>query len=383
MAETLTRTVPVENIGTIKERVAKLNARIVKRGLGDTVVATYGDAEFVKGELGIGGEWLVKVTITLPVIALPGGWTLVALAQFGETAIPLVTDLGETGLRYGDFTTACDACGTTRERKIVFVIDSEAGERKFVGSTCVADFLGRSAARVLAIPALLDEVDDLFEGGGGGEVTFPVDAFVATAWAVTKVDGWTRSGEPGATKDLTIGVLTGRVDEEFYREVAEVLSDPATKVEAAAAIAWAKGLDAASAFEDSLKALATEEWVGRRGWGILAYLPTGYARFLDREAERAVEAAAPVAPAPEGRVVVTGTVVGLKWVDSQYGSTLKWTVRDDRGFKVWATVPAGIFGAERGDRVTFTVTLERSRDDETFAFGKRPTKASFLEEVAA
>lgn len=386
MAETLTRTVPTANVGAIREAVAKLNARIVKKGLGDTIVATYGEAVYteITNELGIAeGTWSTEVTITLPVVALPGGWTLVALAQFGEAAVPLVTDLGGTGLRYGDFTGTCDACGTARDRKTVFVVESEAGERKFVGSTCVVDFLGRSATSVLWVPDLLREAGEVL-GAGGGEVTFPVPTFVATAWAVTKVLGWTPAAEPGATKATTISFLgTTRFEEEWELEVAELLRDPATRAEAAAAIDWAKALDAETAFDDSLKALAAEEWVGRRGWGVLAYLPTAYARYLDREAARAAEAAAPAEPAPEGRVVVTGTVVGLKWQESQYGTTLKWTVRDDRGFRVWGTVPSALGEVERGDRVTFTVTLERSRDDETFAFGKRPTKAEFVDEVVA
>lgn len=385
MAETTTRLVSLYRVGEIRERTAKLNARIVKKGLGDTVTLTVGEPVYLKDELGLSGEWVTEVTVTTPAIALPGGWTLVALAQYGETAVPLVTDLGGTGLRYPDFTGACDACGTTRDRKTVFVVESEAGERKFVGSTCVVDFLGRSASSVLWVPDLLTEVDELFEGTGGGEVIFPVPTFVATAWAVTKVLGWRKSSEPGSTKDTTTGFLRAvRLEEDWEREVAELLRDPATRAEAATAIDWAKGLDPQSSFDDSLKALASEDEVGRRGWGVLAYLPTAYARFLDREAARVAEDAAPAEAAPEGRVVVTGTVVGLKWQESEYGTTLKWTVKDDRGFRVWSTVPSAAFDVERGDRVTFTVTLERSRDDETFAFGKRPTKVAFLdEEVAA
>jgi hypothetical protein len=386
MAETVTRTVPTANLGAIRDAVDKLNGRIVKRGLGETIVATYGEAIYTKvtNELGIAeGRWTTEVTITTPAIVLPGGWTLVALAQYGETPIPLVTDLGDTGLRYSDFTGTCDACGTARDRKTVFVVDSEAGERKFVGSTCVVDFLGRRASSVLWVPDLLREADEAL-GASGGEITFPVGLFVATAWAVTKVRGWKPAAESDSTKATTVNYFGVRTaTEDWEREVAELLRDPATGAEAAAAIEWAKGLTATTSFDDSLKALASEEWVGRRGVGVLAYLPTAYARYLDREAVRATEAAAPTEPAPEGRVVVTGTVVGLKWQDTDFGTTLKWTVRDDRGFRVWSTVPSVLSDVERGDKVTFTVTLERSRDDASFAFGKRPSKAAILSEVAA
>jgi len=102
-----------------------------------------------------------------------------------------------------------------------------------------------------------------------------------------------------------------------------------------------------------------------------------YERAVAREAERAGE---PKVPAPVGKQTVTGEVVGLKWHENDFGGCLKMTVKDDRGFCVWVTVPAALSAMqnelERGDRVTFTATLEQSDRDETFAFGKRPTKAS-------
>ena len=88
-----------------------------------------------------------------------------------------------------------------------------------------------------------------------------------------------------------------------------------------------------------------------------------------------------VEPVPEGRVTVTGEVVGLAVRESAYGVTLKMTVRDDRGFKVWVTVPSAI-DPERGDRVSFVATLTASDDDKFFGFGKRPAKAEVLELAA-
>ena len=95
-------------------------------------------------------------------------------------------------------------------------------------------------------------------------------------------------------------------------------------------------------------------------------------------AARRVAEAETATEAPEGKVTVTGEIIGLKVQEGFYGTTLKMTVRDDRGFKVWISVPAAITNPEKGLRVTFTATLEQSDRDETFAFGKRPTRASVL-----
>lgn len=100
---------------------------------------------------------------------------------------------------------------------------------------------------------------------------------------------------------------------------------------------------------------------------------------LQREAaERAVERAeqeAKATPVVEGKgVVVTGKVLTTKWQQGYYDSVLKMLVLDDRGFKVWGTVPSAL-EVERQDRVSFTANIEVSDDDETFGFFKRPRLA--------
>jgi len=86
-------------------------------------------------------------------------------------------------------------------------------------------------------------------------------------------------------------------------------------------------------------------------------------------------------PCPTGRVVVTGEVLSVKLQDGYYGSTWKMLVKDDRGFKVWGSIPSSL-DASRGCRVTFTAAIEPSNDDDKFGFYKRPTKAEILEEAA-
>lgn len=95
------------------------------------------------------------------------------------------------------------------------------------------------------------------------------------------------------------------------------------------------------------------------------------ARDAEREAEVRI-------PAIEGRIVIEGEVVSTKWQESDYGGRLVFTVKDDRGFLVWGTVPSSI-QPERGDRVRFTATVTRSDRDESFGFAKRPTKAEVIE----
>ncbi|GAC1521668.1 MAG: hypothetical protein NVS3B1_06180 [Marmoricola sp.] len=106
-------------------------------------------------------------------------------------------------------------------------------------------------------------------------------------------------------------------------------------------------------------------------------------RKAARDAEEAAaKAAGLIEPAPTGKTVVTGTVLTTKLQESQYGNTWKMLVKDDRGFKVWCSIPVAIADAAKDMRVTFSITLEPSKDDPYFSFGKRPTQAAFLTDGA-
>jgi len=104
-----------------------------------------------------------------------------------------------------------------------------------------------------------------------------------------------------------------------------------------------------------------------------------------RDAEHAERDAAHEAgeDAPEGRVVITGTVLAFKVQESMYGDVLKMLVQDDRGFRVWGSVPSSLDDAERESRITFTATVTASDKDAKFGFFKRPAKAAVIDEARA
>ena len=86
------------------------------------------------------------------------------------------------------------------------------------------------------------------------------------------------------------------------------------------------------------------------------------------------DAAPPLANALSG-----GTILGFKEVENDYGVTVKMIVRlEPTNAKVYLTLPSSLCDAERGSRIQFTATFERSKDDPFFGFGSRPSKASIL-----
>lgn len=88
-------------------------------------------------------------------------------------------------------------------------------------------------------------------------------------------------------------------------------------------------------------------------------------------ARKAVEAAEVKGAAPSGKAEVTGEVLTIRSQEGAYGVVTKMLVKLVNNSKVWVTVPSG-GGIQRGDTVTVRATWEVSKDDASFAFGKRP-----------
>ena len=112
------------------------------------------------------------------------------------------------------------------------------------------------------------------------------------------------------------------------------------------------------------------------------------AAYAARKAEREARAI----PAPEGKTTVLGTILSVKAQEGDYGITWKMLVDDDRGFRVWSTIPAALYGWVegapggylrpedlRGRRVSFSATLAPKAEDPSFAIAKRPTKATLVD----
>ena len=83
----------------------------------------------------------------------------------------------------------------------------------------------------------------------------------------------------------------------------------------------------------------------------------------------------PPEPCPEGRLIVSGEVLAITEHFNDYDCTLKMTVKDSRGFLVWATILSSV-DVQREDVISFTATLTRSDRDPAFGFAKRPTKCT-------
>jgi hypothetical protein len=98
-------------------------------------------------------------------------------------------------------------------------------------------------------------------------------------------------------------------------------------------------------------------------------------RFLNTVPEKTAPVVVGKGVTVEGKVLTVKERPGFRG-----GYTLKMLVKDERGFKVWGTVPRALVAAkaERGSVVRFVANTKVSDDDETFGFFSRPRKAELL-----
>ena len=109
---------------------------------------------------------------------------------------------------------------------------------------------------------------------------------------------------------------------------------------------------------------------------------TGGLTFAEKQAEREAQWAKEKAQSPDvpdsgkDRITISGTVLKVDIYESRFGASWKMTVKDDRGFVVFGSVPNtknGVMDCAKGDHLTFIATVAPSNKDSKFGFFKRPS----------
>ena len=409
---TFTLVVPEARLVDLRVRLDRLAKKAVRYG---QPAPTY-----VVGEARIANLFIVEDGVDVPVTTLVvdvtvttgvsviglSGWTLLAAVDLDPAGGPAIvrTAPGVDGdPAWHTLPDYCDHCARANAgRRTLVVLAHEDGRQTVVGRTCVRDYIGYDVEATLWPVTLLESLTEAEReyAGLGGERAWPMPFFLTVADAVIREYGWMPKGRAQAegrtsTASLVEMYLTARTADGQAKILPDGLPER-PEVDVAAAIVWAQAqAEADSDYLRNLAVLAGREYVTAKNIGLAASLLGAYARAEERRLERAAEREA-ATPVLEGRIVITGTVLSIRHLDTDFGVVTKMTVRDDRGFTVRGTLPKALdfeygwdgsvtqAGAEKGARVTFTATVEASRDNPTFGFYKRPTKAALLdaEEVA-
>lgn len=343
---------------------------------------------------------LVRVTGEAPALA---GWELVAVVEHTDAGnlihrVPGKSDALPEGVRTAKAT--CDHCGHVRGRRETFIVkNTDAGETRRVGRSCLADFLGHvDPKRILGYAKYMLEIERECSPDAIGSRMFghwwDLSEVLSASAACILAFGWVSRGMvsravendwvlPLATADRVLSILTDwsrvdREDREALKAVAEQTVELVSKT-----LAWATELPAeGDEYLANLGILARVGTVeqGRRQLGLSVSMVSAYRRSIEKaeHKEKVAKERAKAGPAPTGRARVKVEIIKVDLRDTPYGATLKMLGKLENGSRVWCTAPAlrnedgARIDFEKGNVLDMTATWEVAKDDKSFAFGKRP-----------
>lgn len=164
-------------------------------------------------------------------------------------------------------------------------------------------------------------------------------------------------------------------------------------------IAWAEE-SVAHRYDEFLSSLASQYRrkgdLSDRQWNALRKSHARQAEWDRKRAEERADASPIPADVAGERVRLSGEIVSAKYKDTAFGTVPKMVVKEDRGFRVWGTIPEDLVdagfnlqhgavdadpGIERlvGQRVSLVARVKVSDDDDSFGFYSRPSGAKLEE----
>lgn len=350
-------------------KIEKQCARIEKR-LGEVIArptVTYGEVETVetKREGRPSTQTVYHYALVTGDRPKSNGWEFVATLEHldGGTLIRTVPGIEVDLSAYHTAEAGCVHCNYSRQRRDTYVVRHEDGVLKQVGSACLMDYTGGLDPAWCAKAAewqlvLEDSCSEDEEGGsgGGGERGFKMLDLLTYACAVVRERGWVGSQNEYHTptkRRLEDYCYPPRKVEESVWKTEVIEEDTAT---AQKVIEWGEGLGD-SDFDWNVKLILNQEWITTRHLGILAYLPEGYRRSVEKAVKHKLEQEAKGITADSkyignvgDKLKLDATLTAERLIESYYGTShlyefvttegdvVKWFASRDQGIEVGAKV---------------------------------------------
>lgn len=187
--------VPSDATDIIDARVERIARRALRHGF-PAPKAIYGDRYLVTAEDGITSVEWIGMAIEADGALRLGDWTFVGTISALADGSPFITYAPGVERVDADFPTVnyCDHCRTVRDRNDTYIVRSDDGVTKQVGSSCILDFTGHSPA---AITGWLNAVNDL-------------------SFSDEEIGGWGRSATRFYDPENVIGIAARLVSKTGY-----------------------------------------------------------------------------------------------------------------------------------------------------------------------
>lgn len=348
-------------------KIQLINARAIKRGFTGRI--TLEAKEVTVADIDTFGLEHVEVYYD---VVLGGeapsyqGWTFIASLDWDpEAGLIVKTAPGIVSVNRGYLVEGwCDHCRKARRRRKAFLVRNDAtGQEVQVGSTCIKDFLGWDGSIVFINEASVAE-DLGFGGFGSAPDRWGTDYVLSLAWALVKLYGYKpASGFERTTKHDVVAVLQPPVHmPPGQRAELERVRDLASeaKQRAAECRTWVLSEDfqGDNEYVRNLKQIAAADHVSLGNVGILVSAPQAWARWQERTLIREASTSEWVGTVKE-RITITVTIASIRYIKSQWGTTVLYSLKDDRGniFKWFASREA--LGDATGKRLTLKATVKK------------------------
>lgn len=341
---------PATFLGEAESRIEKANRRLAKSGI--TERFEYTTEHHVVTKEGV-SEARVALTLNRPTISL-AGWGLAGVHDFTPDG-HVVHHWADREVSEDVLDNHCDHCGHRRARGRVFTVTNTDGETKQVGSNCLEAFLGIKPQCLWALDDELglDEVEEEGREGPGAKGSaqvYPAEDILVVALAASG-DGYdyvsrSRSSmEEPATAD--------KVASDWV-ELMAVGDNPERRALASEILVWVgkQDDDDDGDYVRNLKAVLAGEdrWVSRQHLAIAASGASAYRHAemqAERDANRVTGFIAPIGEKIEG---VEATIVAVRHIEGDYGTSTLIVMRAADGHAVkWFA--SGYHEYDEGTRV--------------------------------
>lgn len=394
--------VPTVNLDRLREYAERMNRKATKLGLTlrPVAVETRGEPEVLRvkrwhaGDIAGSGcspsSWehieFVEVNVTGETPVLPG-WEFVGVVDRlpsddgQETTVFRMAPGAAIPERVKDTPAWCDHCRTNRYRKLTFLVkQSDTGEVKQVGSTCIRDYLGHESAEAVAryaelYLALMDlaESDPDSWDWDSADIRSAASAYVSVErflpWVALAIreQGWVSKSK--AWDEWKTATATVAESWQYDAERGQPGPRPESQDEEAAeaALEWAHDLSDdecdGSDYLYNIRQLATTGLMHRRKHvGLAASIVGSHRNELERRARD--EWKKTVNPEPFGEVgkryPLTLTCRFTREVESDYGVSVLHKLQDTEGH-LFTWFASGAYAIEEGETVAVKATVKDHR----------------------
>lgn len=370
--------VPVDAMGDFRKRLTKLNAKAERFGL-DPIVASepvlrlykichtasvQADGEDIEqrpagrpvphGAEVTGLVQMAEMDLDYPIVKM-GDWEVVARIEAvpGADHLVFVTSGDEADTAQAEQHRCqamdCEHCGVSRQRKVAFLLKSDAGYKK-VGSTCLEDFTGVDPAAALFLAKLHEFVRwDPGEGGTPRANVIATDTYLMRVAFLVEQHGFTSSAAsrlapfPRATWEEAVNLPWVMQHDGAMREAFDKAADR-LQATACAVREWYAMNTSTEGFDANVRTLLAGDLLRLDAKHHLAFVAAAvpsFRRHQDRQRQQAAAAVSRHVGEPGERCSSMLKVVRTMAWETQYGTQRRVVLEDRAGNRLtWKTSTA-------------------------------------------